>query len=186
MLNAIRDNLNDLLSSEDKEDGEDEDGDKEDTGHGKMSEDDEPGWVMGTISKTVQHCMESIQSKEMRHDEPMQPGWGDVTNYFGARDMKYEKTELKIPAVGKPQTDSTAATPSWTKFGELMQALVIIPGQSELPQVTSRLGCSQMRLGSEKPQADYHVVPPMPTAVPDSSQIAIAKPVQTRTCYPCI
>jgi len=100
--------------------------------------------------------------------------------------MKYGMTHLKIPAVGKPQEDSTAATPSPTTFGKLMQTLDIVPGQSQMPQVTSRQGTSQMRLGSEKPQADNHMVPPMPAAVPDSSPIEIEKPVQPVSFYPCI
>jgi len=82
MLNAIGDSLSDLTSSEDEEDGEDEDDDEEDTGHGKLIEDDEPGWVMGTISKTVQHCMESFRQKQMRLDQLTQPGWGDAADYF--------------------------------------------------------------------------------------------------------
>jgi len=186
MLNAIGDSLSDLASSEDEEDGEDEDDDEEDTGHGKLSEDDEPGWVMGTISKTVKHRMETFRQKQLRLDELMQPGWGDVADYFREREMKYGTADLKIPAVGKPQEDSTAATPSPTTFGELMQALNIVPGQSQMPQVTSRQETSQMRLGSEKPQADNHIVPPMPAAVPDSSPIEIAKPVQPVRIYPCI
>ena len=186
MLNAIGDSLSDLASSDDEEDGEDEDDDEEDTGHGKLSEDDEPGWVMGTISKTVQHRMESLRQKQLRLDELTQPGWGDAADYFRERDMKYGTTELKIPAVGKPQEDSTAATPSPTTFGELMQALDIVPGQSQMPQVTSRQGTSQMRLGLGKPQPDNRIVPPMPTMVPDSSPIEIAKPVQPVSFYPCI
>jgi hypothetical protein len=63
MLNAVGDSLSDLESSEDEEDGEDEDDDEEDTEHGKMSEDNKPGWVMGTIPKTVQHRMESVPQK---------------------------------------------------------------------------------------------------------------------------
>jgi hypothetical protein len=186
MLNAIGDSLSDLASSDDEEDGEDEDDDEEDTGHGKLSEDDEPGWVMGTISKTVQHRMESFAQKQLRLDELKQPGWGDVADYFRERDMQFRTAELKIPAVGKPQEDSTAATPSPTTFGELMQALDIVPGQSQMPQVTSRQGTSQMRLGSEKPQADNRILPPMPAAVRDSSLIELAKPVQPVSFYPCI
>jgi len=186
MLNAIRDSLSDLASPEEEEDGEDEDDDEEDTGHGKLSEDDEPGWVMGTISKTVQHRIESFRQKKLMLDELMQPGWGDAGDYFRERDMQYGMTELKIPAVAKPQEDSTAATPSPTTFGELMQALDIVPGQLQMSQVTSRQGTSQMRLVSEKPQADNHIVPPMPAAVPDSSPIEIANPVQPVSFYPCI
>jgi len=59
MLNAIGDSLSDLASSDDEQDGEDEEDDEEDTELGKLSDDDEPGWVMGTITKTVQHRMES-------------------------------------------------------------------------------------------------------------------------------
>jgi len=50
MLNAIWDSLRDLASSEAEEDEEDEDDDEDDSELGKLSEDDEPGWVMGTIS----------------------------------------------------------------------------------------------------------------------------------------
>jgi hypothetical protein len=137
MLNAIGDSLSDHASSEDEEDGEHEDDDEEDPGHSKLSDDDEPGWVMGTISKTVQQCMESFRQKQLRLDELTQPGWGDMADYFRERDMKYGTTELKVPVVGKPQADSTAATPSPTTFGEHMQGLVIVPGQSQMPQVTS-------------------------------------------------
>jgi len=186
MLNPIGDSLSDLASSEDEEDGEDEDNDEQDTGHGKLSEDGKPGWVMDTISKTVQHCMESFRQKQMRLDELTQPGRGDAADYLRERDMKYGTTELKVLAVGKPKTDSTAATPSPTTFGELMQALDIVPGQSQMAQVTSRQGSSQMRLGSEKPQADNCIVPPMSAAAPDSLQIEIAKPVQPVSFYPCI
>jgi hypothetical protein len=186
MLYAIGDSLSDLASSDEEEDGEDEDDDEDDTGHGKLSDDDEPGWVMGTIPKTVQHIMECFRQKQLRFDELMQPGWGDVADYFRERDMKYGTTELKIPAGGKPQEDSTAATPSPTSFGELMQALDIVPGQSQMPQVTSRQGTRQMRLGLEKAQADNRIVPPMPAVVPDSSPIEIAKQVQPVSFYPCI
>jgi len=97
--------------------------------------------------------------------------------------MKYQMTELKLPAVGKPQTDMTAATRSLTTFGELMQALDIVPGQSELPQVTSRERSSQIRLGSEKSQADNHIIPPLTDVVSYSSQIEIANPVQLVSFY---
>jgi len=158
MLNAITDSLSDLASSKDEEDGDDEDDDEEDTEFGILSEDDEPGWVMGTISKTGQHRMESFQQKQMSLDELTQLGWGDAADYFRERDMKYGTTERKVPVVVQPQMDTTAATPSLTTFGELMQVLDIVPGQSQMPQVTSRQGSSQMRLGLEKPQADNHIV----------------------------
>jgi len=48
---ATRDSVSDLASSDNKEDEEDED--DEETAQGKLSEDDEPGWVIGTIYKMV-------------------------------------------------------------------------------------------------------------------------------------
>jgi len=82
---------------------------------------------MGTISKTVQHHMESLRQKQMRLNELLQPGWRDAADYFDERDIKYGTTQLKVPAVVKPQTNMTAATPSPTTFGELMDALDIVP-----------------------------------------------------------
>jgi hypothetical protein len=82
MLNAIRQSPSDFGSSGDVQHGEDEEDDEEDTRLGKLSDDDKSGWVMGTISKTVQYHMESICQKQMRLHELTQPGWGDVANYF--------------------------------------------------------------------------------------------------------
>jgi hypothetical protein len=50
MMAAIGDSLSDLASSKNGEDGEDED---DETELGNLSEDDDPGWVMGTIAKSV-------------------------------------------------------------------------------------------------------------------------------------
>jgi hypothetical protein len=66
MMAAIGYSLSDLASSDDGEDGEDED---EETELGKLSEDDEPGWVMGTISKSVLQRMESIRQKQMKLEQ---------------------------------------------------------------------------------------------------------------------
>jgi hypothetical protein len=65
-----------------------------------------------------------------------------------------------------------------------MQAVDIVPRQSQMQQVTSRQGSCQMRLGLEKPQADRHTVSLLPTAVPDSSPIATAKAFQPVRFYP--
>jgi hypothetical protein len=59
MLNAIGNSLSNLACSEDQDYGEYKDDDEDDTELGKLSEDDKPLWVMGTISKMVQHQMES-------------------------------------------------------------------------------------------------------------------------------
>ena len=186
MLNAIGDSLSDLASSEIEMDGEDVDDDEEDTELGKLSEDDDPGWVMGNISKTVQHRMESVWQTQMRLDELTQQEWRDVADYFREIDMKYGTTGLKVPAVVKPQTDTTAATPSPTTFGECMQVVDIVPRRSQMQQVMSQQDSCQMRLGSEKSQADNHIESLMPHAVPDSSQMEIAQPVQPESSYPSI
>ena len=72
MMVAIGDSLGDLASSDDGEDGDNED--DEATEQGKLSEDGEPGWVMGTITKTVQQRMERFRQKQMKLEELTQPG----------------------------------------------------------------------------------------------------------------
>jgi len=186
MLNAIGDILSDLASSDDEPDGEGEEDDEEDTELGKLSDDDEPGWVMGTITKTVQHCIESFRQKQLRLDELTQPGWGDAANYFGERDMRYGTAELKVPAVVKPQIETTAATPSPITVGEHMQTPEIVRGKSEMPAVTSRPGCSQMRLGSEKPQLHKFIFVLSPGMATDSMPIQDAIPVEPVSFYPCM
>jgi hypothetical protein len=97
MLVAIGDSLSDLASSDDGEDEEDEDDDE--TEQGMPSEDDEPGWVMGTITKTVQQRMERYRHKQMKLHELSQPGWEDVADYSHEQDEKYGTSELRVPAV---------------------------------------------------------------------------------------
>ena len=111
VLNATWDSWSNLASSNVEEEGEDEDDDEEDTEVDKQTKDDEPGWVMGTMSKTVQQPVESFLQQQMRLDDLTQPGGGDVADNFRERDMKCRTTQLKVPAVVKPQTDTTAATP---------------------------------------------------------------------------
>jgi hypothetical protein len=59
MLNAIRDSLSDLATSDNEQDWEDQQDEEDDTELGKLS-DDQPGWAMGIHSKNVQHRMESF------------------------------------------------------------------------------------------------------------------------------
>src|SRR5882757_9930732 len=80
ILVAIGDSLSDLASSNDGEDGEEED--DEETEQGNLSEDNEPGWVMGTITKTVQQRMERFRQKQMKLDELTEPGWENAADYF--------------------------------------------------------------------------------------------------------
>ena len=80
ILNAIADNLSDHASSYDWEDGEDEFDNEDDPELGKPSEDDEPGWVIGTISRTVENRMERIRQKAMKLDKMTQRGWGEAAD----------------------------------------------------------------------------------------------------------
>ena len=149
MLVAIRDSLSVLASSDDGEDGEEED--DEETEQGNFSEDDEPGWVMDKINKTVQQRMERFRQKQMKLDELTQPGWEDAANYFRERDKKYDTTELRVPAVVQPQTMDDAPAPPPATFRELMESLDIVPGIWQRPQGTCRPESSHIRLGSVKP-----------------------------------
>ena len=128
MLHAIGDSLSDLPSSDTNQDGEDEEDDEEVRDHGKQSDDDEPGWVMGTISKTVKHHRECFRQRQMRLDKLTKPGWEDAANYVCERDVKYGTAALKVLVVVKPQVETFAATPSPTTFGEHMPTLDIIGG----------------------------------------------------------
>jgi len=190
MLVSIGDSLSDLASSDDGEDGEDED--DEETEQGKLSEDDEPGWVMGTITKTVQQRMESFRQKRMKLDELTQLGWEDAADYFRERDKKYGIFELRVPAVVQPQTNDDAPAPPLTTFGELMESVDIGPGISQRPQGTSRPGSSHIRLGSVKPQSKLNIPSGEPAAEPDSSMSLKAKlvepvsSVEPVSFYPCI
>jgi hypothetical protein len=186
MLNAIGESLSDLTSTEDEQDGEVENDYKEGTELGKLTEDNKPGWVICTITNTVLHRMQSFGPKQMTLNELTQLAWGDTAEYFCKRVMKYRSTESKVPAVARPQTVTTAATPSPTASGDHMQKLDVVHGQVQMPQVTSRQRSSQMMLGPESPQADSHIVSLTLDAVPDSSQMEIANPVQPLSFYPCI
>jgi hypothetical protein len=53
MLNTISNGMRYHGSSTNEQDGDDKEKDQEDTVLGKQNEDEEPGWVMGTISKSV-------------------------------------------------------------------------------------------------------------------------------------
>jgi len=186
MLDAIGDNLTDLASSDDEQDGEDNQYAEQDTELGKISDDDEPCWVMGSLTKPIQYRMESFLQKQMGLDELTQPGWGDAENYFRERDMRYGTAKLKVPAVAIPQIDTTTATPSAMTVGEHLQTPEIVQGQSEMPEVTSRPGSSEMRLDSEKPQSHKLIPVFSPSMANHSMPIQDANPVEPVCVYRCI
>jgi len=100
VLVCIGDSLSDHASSDDVEDWEDED--DEDTEQGNLSDDYEPGWVMGTITKIVQQRMKTFRQKQMRLDQLTQPGSQDASDYFREPDEKYGTFKLRVPAVVQP------------------------------------------------------------------------------------
>jgi hypothetical protein len=135
MLAAIGDSLSVLASSDNGEDGEEE-GDEE-TEQGRLSEDDKPGWVMGTITKTVHQGMERFRQKQIKRGEFTHQGWDDAADYFRERDNKYGTSELIVPPVVQPQiNDDTPSLPP-TTCGERIESLDIVPGISQRLQGTS-------------------------------------------------
>jgi len=184
MVIAIGDSLGNIASSDNGEDGEDEDDGE--TQQRQLSEDDEPGWVMGTITKTVHQCIERFWQKQMKLDELTQPGWENAADYFCEGDKKYRTSELGVPAVVQLQTDDDAATPAPTTFGEHMECLDIVFGILQMPQGTSRPGSSHMRLGSGKPQLNTSIPGLAPTTEPDSLLTQNGKPVELESFNPCI
>jgi len=123
MLNAIRDSLTNLATSDDGEDGEYEDDHSEDLELGKMSEHDKPGWVMGTFTKTVLPRKDRFQQKPMELDELTQQGCWDRADNFCERDEKDGMTELNVPAVIQLHTEDDAASFAPIPFGKPMETL---------------------------------------------------------------
>jgi len=190
MLVAIGDSLSDHASSNDGEDGEDQD--EKVTEQGKLSKDDEPGWVMGTITTTVQEGMERFGQRLMMLDGLTRPGWEDAADHFSERDTKYGTCELRVPAVVQQLTNDDAPAPPPTTFGELMESVDIVPGISQRPQGTSRPASSHIRLSSVKKQSKSSIPSGDPAVEPDSSTLLKVKPVEPVSSvepvsfYPCL
>jgi len=159
-----------------EEDGEHEDDDEEDFAGGKLGEDDQPGRVMGTISKTVKYHRERFWLKQTKLDKLTQPGWGDAADDFRESDKKHRTTEWKVPAVVQLQTADDAASSAPKTFGEPIGTLHCVPGRLQMLQLTSPPANSHMHLGSRKAgDTRTQCVPPAgPTArfVYDSEIIA--------------
>jgi len=184
MLIAIGDSLSDLAGSDNGEDWEDED--DEETKQGRRSDDDEPGWVMGTITNTVQQCMERFRQKQIKLDELTHLGCEDAAKYFCVRNERYGTSKLRVLAIVQPQTDDDAAAHAVTTFGELIKSLEIVPGISQMPQGTSRPGSTRIRLGSVMPQLNTSICGFEPTTEHDTSPLLKAKPVEPVSLYHCI
>jgi hypothetical protein len=120
MLVAIGDSLSDLVNSDDGENGENED--DQETEQGKLREYDKRGWVMGTITKTVQQHIERFRQKHMKVDELTHPGWDNATNSFCVGDKKYGTSELMVPAVIQQQTNDDTSPYPPKPFGDLIES----------------------------------------------------------------
>jgi len=184
MILAIGDSLSNLASCNDGEDGEDKD--DEETQQGKLSEDDEPSWLMGTFTKTVQQRLERFQQKQMKLDELTQPRWEDATDYLRERFMMYRISELRVPAIIQPQTDDDAAAPAPITFGELMESLEIVHGILQIPQGTSGLESNQIRLGLVKPQSNMSISGLELATEHETSPLLKLKSVEPVSFDPCI
>jgi hypothetical protein len=120
VLILIGDSLRDLANSDDEQDGEDEEDHEEGTELGKLSDQNGPSWVIGTITKTVQHRMERFRSKQMILEELTDPGWGDGATNFCEGDIRYITAKLNVPVDVKPQIEMTTATACLITVGEPM------------------------------------------------------------------
>jgi len=149
-LDAVGDSLSDLSGSDDEDNG----GDDDDTEQSELSEDDEPGGVMGTISKRVQKHIERFWQMQMELDQLTHLGWWDAASYIRESEEELSTTELKVSAKVKPHAHKNKATPERSTFGELMVAADIIPGISLKLQAMSRLGSCHMRPRSGRPQSN--------------------------------
>ena len=176
--------MSNIASSDDGEDVEHED--DEESEEGQLSEDDEPGWVMGNITEMVQQHMERIRQKQMKVDELTQPGLEDAADHCRKRDKKYGTSEMRVPAVVQPHTDDDTAAPAPTTFGKLMDGVDIVLVIGCMPQGTSRQECSLVGIGSGKPQSDTSIPDFGPSVGPILSPFLIAKPVEPVSFYSCI
>jgi hypothetical protein len=100
--------------------------------------------------------------------------------------MRYWTAELNVPAVVKPQIDTTAAIPSPITVGEHMQTPEIVHGQSEMAAVTAWPGSGQMGLGSEKSRSRKVIPVLSPGMVTDLMLIQDGNPLEPVSVYPCM
>jgi len=184
--NPIGDWLSDPVSSKDEEYGDNEDDDEEDAALATLSEDDEPSWVKGTISKPVQQFMEGSWPKPMCLHESMQPWWGDVANYFCESDMMHGMAEMRVPAVGQLESNQVVAWHAPQTLGEEIYTLDIVPGKLWMPLVTFRMGRCHMTQGSGNSQSHKIIASLRPYAAADWLLTKKSKPVKLGSIYPCI
>jgi hypothetical protein len=86
MRDARGDSLGNHAGSDDGE-AKDDEGDQE-TELVKLSEDDNLGWVVGSILKMVLQCMERSGQKKTKFEELTQLERADASNYFHESDTQ--------------------------------------------------------------------------------------------------
>jgi len=102
MLNTIRVHLSDLAHSDDIQDEEYKEYDIEHTELGKLSEDDDPASVIGTISELVTHRMVSYRQQQMILDKLTELALRDAANISRERSMMHRTAEMRVLPVVKP------------------------------------------------------------------------------------
>jgi len=185
MLFAKGASLSGLKNSNDGKDRDDEANDGENTEQGKQSKHDEPGWVMDTISKVVQHHLPSIQ--QIRIVAPWLDGTGMGERGWLHVWERYEVWDYRNVGSSSCQalTEMTAATPSPTTFGELMHTVEIVPVHWQMPRGTSWPGICQIRLGSENSQSYHWAGYLQPKSEQNSSPNLLLKAVEPVNIFPC-
>jgi hypothetical protein len=98
MMEAIGNNVEDVMTSD--EDDDDEEDDEDDTDDTKVGDDAENEYecdsVVGTINQSVQQCLVSFRAKRMKLEELTASGWEDAEDYFREHDKKCRTAELKV------------------------------------------------------------------------------------------
>jgi hypothetical protein len=122
--------------------------------------------------------MERFRQNQMKLYKLAQLGWEDAAYNLREQDKKYGTSELWVPAVVQPQTNSDALPAPTTTFGELMESLDKVPGISQRPHGTCRTGGRHIRLGLVQPQSKLSTPSGEPAAEPDLSMLLKAKPVE--------
>jgi len=121
----------------------------------------------------------------MNLHESTHPGWGDEADYFCQRDQEDGRTELKVPEVVQSQREKNATWSASTPVAEPMETHDTLHRKSQMPQVTSQPGSSQMRLGLQKPLIYEGIQSFPPTPPLDSSVIQISMHVEPVSYNPC-
>jgi hypothetical protein len=166
MMEAIGDDVEDVMSSDEDHDEENDEDDKDDT---KLSDDDENeyecDWVVGTINQLVQQRLHTFRAKRIKLEELTASGWEDAEEYFREHNKKYGTAELKVPAIANPNDISTAVeTAEATTFSMFVDNLDQPSTAGKIPSHSR----SYLRLGSKKVLANHNIDYILPIDSPET------------------